>query len=76
MLFAVVSISQTFVNAQQFKLILISRRDVRRPGTRLFSRGIDEQGNVSNFVETEQIIEYGMDMSSFVQVKKKKSVSN
>ena len=35
---------------------LISRRGVGRVGTRYFSRGIDQQGNVSNFVETEQIL--------------------
>lgn len=39
------------------KLCLISRRNRYRLGTRFKSRGIDESGNVSNFVETEQIID-------------------
>jgi len=28
-------------------------------GTRFFARGADDKGNVANFVETEQIIEFG-----------------
>lgn len=28
-------------------------------GTRLHTRGIDECGNVANFVETEQILTFG-----------------
>ncbi|CAR29174.1 ZYRO0G02398p [Zygosaccharomyces rouxii] len=35
---------------------LISRRSRFRAGTRYFRRGIDEQGNVSNFNETEQVL--------------------
>jgi hypothetical protein len=35
---------------------LISRRNRFRAGTRYFSRGIDLEGNVSNFNETEQLI--------------------
>ena len=57
------------INQKQFTLILISRRSVNRFGTRLFSRGIDENGHVSNFVETEQIILYNQDRASFVQIR-------
>lgn len=46
----------------------MSRRCCFRAGTRLFTRGIDVQGNVANFVEIEQIVEFGGDRSSFVQV--------
>lgn len=35
---------------------LISRRNRFRAGTRYFSRGIDLDGNVSNFNETEQMV--------------------
>lgn len=52
-----------------FSWILISRRSTRRAGTRLFCRGIDAQGNVSNFVETEQIVEYNGEKVSFVQIR-------
>lgn len=37
-------------------LTLISRLSCRRAGTRFNSRGIDDDGNVANFVETETII--------------------
>ena len=49
---------------------LISRRSVHRAGTRFNCRGIDEDGNVANFVETEQILERKDDgISSFVQIR-------
>ena len=35
---------------------LISRRSRFRAGTRYFRRGIDREGNVANFNETEQIL--------------------
>ena len=35
---------------------LLTRRSRHRAGTRYFSRGIDEQGHVSNYNETEQIV--------------------
>jgi phosphatidylinositol 4-phosphatase len=57
------------INGHIFSWILISRRSTRRAGTRLFCRGIDEQGNVSNFVETEQIVEYNGEKVSFVQTR-------
>jgi hypothetical protein len=37
-------------------LILISRRRWLLGGTRFNSRGIDDDGNTANFVESEQII--------------------
>lgn len=57
------------VNGHYFSWILISRRSTKRAGTRLFCRGIDNHGNVSNFVETEQIIEYNGEKVSFVQIR-------
>lgn len=44
------------INGRDFLFCLISRRSRFRVGTRYFSRGIDSQGNVSNFNETEQIV--------------------
>lgn len=50
--------------------VLISRRSVHRAGTRFNSRGIDDKGHVSNFVETEQIIEeLNICQASHVQVR-------
>lgn len=65
----VISINQVSINSHVFSWILISRRSTRRAGTRLFCRGIDNDGNVSNFVETEQIVEYNGEKVSFVQIR-------
>lgn len=37
-------------------LTLISRLSCRRAGTRFNSRGIDDDGHVANFVETETVV--------------------
>lgn len=47
----------------------MTRRSVQRAGTRLFCRGIDDNGHVANFVETEQIVEFNGDKVSFVQTR-------
>jgi phosphatidylinositol 4-phosphatase len=44
------------INGRHFKLCLISRRSRYRAGTRYFRRGIDQEGHVANFVETEQLL--------------------
>ena len=44
--------NQTFLTKQVY-FTLISRRDTAKAGTRYSQRGIDDQGNVANFVETE-----------------------
>ena len=41
---------------KSFLLTLISRRSIRRAGLRYLRRGIDDDGNVANAVETEQIL--------------------
>ncbi|XP_015118283.1 phosphatidylinositide phosphatase SAC1 isoform X2 [Diachasma alloeum] len=64
-----ISLNSVVVNGISFNWGIISRRSVHRAGTRLFSRGIDANGNVSNYVETEQIIEVNGDRSSFVQTR-------
>jgi hypothetical protein len=55
-IFGMLEIASTRVNNTSLTLILITRRSRLRAGTRYFSRGIDEDGNVSNFNETEQIV--------------------
>jgi len=55
-MFGFVRIQHTFANHKALTVALISRRSRFRVGTRYFSRGIDEAGNVSNFNETEQLI--------------------
>lgn len=43
-------------DTEDFLLTLISRRSVHRAGLRYLRRGIDEDGNVANSVETEQLL--------------------
>ncbi|KEQ63117.1 uncharacterized protein M437DRAFT_65721 [Aureobasidium melanogenum CBS 110374] len=51
-------------------LTLLSRLSCRRAGTRFNARGIDDDGNVANFVETEVIFSTPSGMSfSYVQVR-------
>jgi len=54
---------------RKFEMLLISRRGIRRAGTRYNRRGVDDQGNVANFVETEQILDAPGGESSYVQVR-------
>lgn len=55
-IFGMMDITQTKINDTAFTFALITRRSRHRAGTRYFSRGIDEQGHVSNYNETEQIV--------------------
>lgn len=64
-----VSINQCSINGHNFAWTIISRRGVNRAGTRYFRRGVDKEGNVANFVETEQIVDYQNDRASFVQIR-------
>ncbi|GAA5985256.1 hypothetical protein JCM10908_002588 [Rhodotorula pacifica] len=54
--FGFVEFRHASINGRDFQFGLVSRRNRFRAGTRYFSRGIDEKGNVSNFNETEQIV--------------------
>ena len=48
--------------------MLISRRACYRAGVRYYMRGLDSEGQVANYVETEQILECEGCKGSFVQV--------
>lgn len=50
-------------------MLLISRRRMERGGARFFCRGIDDQGNCGNFVESEIIFNYNSLILSFVQIR-------
>ena len=41
---------------KRFDITVISRRSTKRAGLRYLRRGVDEDGNVANFVESEQIL--------------------
>ncbi|KAF5274095.1 hypothetical protein FQR65_LT04493 [Abscondita terminalis] len=64
-----IEINDFQINGYNYSWTLVSRRSIHRAGTRLFRRGIDKQGNVANFVETEMIVECQGDRASFVQVR-------
>ena len=48
---------------------LISRRSCERTGTRYNCRGLDDEGNVANYVETEQILITGKHAFSYLQIR-------
>ena len=56
-------------NDREFMYILISRRGCTRTGARYHMRGADPLGYVANFVETEQLIQYDIILSSFLQIR-------
>lgn len=68
-----VGISSLTDYAQGLKYVLIARKDTRRSGMRFLIRGADVNGNVANFVETEEILYLNegdkIDILSFVQIK-------
>ena len=50
-----VEIRTIYVAEKQAKACLISRLNCERAGTRFNVRGVNDDGNVANFVETEQV---------------------
>ncbi|VDK88573.1 unnamed protein product [Litomosoides sigmodontis] len=69
MICGAVVICQVYVGQQRATIALISRLSCERVGTRFNVRGIDYNGHVANFVETEQIITLGSDEISYVQIR-------
>ena len=55
-MFGMMEIKQTTFKGTPLTLALISRRSRYRGGTRYFTRGIDEEGHVANYNETEQVV--------------------
>ncbi|EKM83477.1 hypothetical protein AGABI1DRAFT_110130 [Agaricus bisporus var. burnettii JB137-S8] len=55
-MFGTFEIRPTLLHGRHLQLCLISRRSRYRAGTRYFRRGIDQDGHVANFNETEQIL--------------------
>lgn len=64
-----ICVTPSLINNKSFEHIIISRRCVYRAGTRFWVRGIDTEGQVANFVETEQIVQYENTRCSFVQTR-------
>ncbi|XP_023819732.1 phosphatidylinositide phosphatase SAC1-A [Oryzias latipes] len=64
-----ISIKSSCINGKKFEWSIISRRSCFRAGVRYYVRGIDVDGHAANFVETEQIVQYGGSKASFVQTR-------
>lgn len=65
---SVIAINNCILNGKEFIWTIVSRRSRNRHGPRLLKRGIDQNGNVANFVETEMIVEFNNTKSSYIQV--------
>lgn len=55
-MFGMLRVTPAKIKSTSFTFALITRRSRFRGGTRYFSRGIDQDGHVSNFNETEQVV--------------------
>ncbi|CAG8465940.1 11156_t:CDS:10 [Funneliformis mosseae] len=68
-----VQIEKCQIDERSFDFILISRRSRERAGLRYQRRGINEDGDVANFVETEQILSIEIEeishVVSFLQIR-------
>uniref|UniRef100_A0A8C3KG09 Synaptojanin-2 n=1 Tax=Calidris pygmaea TaxID=425635 RepID=A0A8C3KG09_9CHAR len=65
----VVDIRTVYASHKKAKACLISRISCERASARFHIRGVNDDGHVSNFVETEQTIYLDDDVSSFVQIR-------
>ncbi|XP_077982127.1 phosphatidylinositol-3-phosphatase SAC1-like [Glandiceps talaboti] len=64
-----VAIHHCSINSKSFEYILISRRSCFRAGVRYYMRGLDSEGHAANYAETEQIVQYQGNTTSFVQTR-------
>jgi hypothetical protein len=51
--------------SKELQFILISRKGCLRSGVKFFKRGIDDNGNTANYVESEQIIVFKDDKKMY-----------
>lgn len=57
------------VAADALEIALVSRRSCYMAGTRYNARGVDDEGHVANFVESEQILRFHNSTFSFLQIR-------
>lgn len=62
-------VAQLTLKSSPATISLISRRCTRRLGTRMWRRGANLEGDVANFIETEQILDVEGFRSSLLQVR-------
>ncbi|CAL8364031.1 unnamed protein product [Lota lota] len=64
-----VEVRTIYAGHKQAKACIISRLSSERAGTRFNVRGTNDDGQVANFVETEQVIFLDDKVSSFIQIR-------
>ncbi|XP_062512889.1 synaptojanin-1-like isoform X2 [Corticium candelabrum] len=64
-----VDIKTVYAGEKTTKFVVLSRLSCERAGTRFNTRGVDDDGNVANFVESEQIILTDDGVTSFIQLR-------
>ncbi|KAM6986805.1 synaptojanin-1 [Aplochiton taeniatus] len=64
-----VEVRTVYAGHKQAKACVISRLSSERAGTRFNVRGANDDGQVANFVETEQVIYLDDKVSSFIQIR-------
>lgn len=64
-----VGITEQILGNTLVNLCLISRRSIYHAGTRYNTRGIDDEGHVANFCESEQIVQCANHIASYVQIR-------
>ncbi|KAI7868078.1 SacI homology domain-containing protein [Spinellus fusiger] len=64
-----VGTEHVYADDERFELSVISKLSCKRAGTRFNSRGIDDNGHVANFVETEVVLYSDQACYSFTQVR-------
>ncbi|XP_049868542.1 synaptojanin-1 [Pectinophora gossypiella] len=64
-----VEIRTIYVGHRQARAVLVSRLSCERAGTRFNVRGCNDDGNVANFVETEQAIYIDDSVASYIQTR-------
>lgn len=64
-----VEIRTVYVGHRQARAVIISRLSCERAGTRFNVRGVNDDGHVANFVETEQVIYIDNEATSYLQTR-------
>lgn len=64
-----IEIRTVYAGSKQARAAIISRLSCERAGTRFNVRGTNDEGNVANFVETEQVIYSDTEVTSYLQTR-------
>lgn len=64
-----IEIRTVYAGSRQARGVIISRLSCERAGTRFNVRGTNDEGNVANFVETEQAIYLDSEVTSYLQTR-------